>query len=223
MEKMPFHGYLETLTPWNSIVDLERRARLRALCERLPILSGSMVTLREVEVPDASSLLGMLAVDEVARFISPPPTTLEGFERFIEWAHCQRAAGEYICFGVVPHGITEAVGMFQVRRLDSAFECAEWGFALGSAFWGTGMFMDAGRLAIDFVMETLGVRRLEARAAVDNGRGNGALRKIGATREGVLRASFSRNGVYFDQVLWSILDSDWLQMKARWNAASRTH
>jgi RimJ/RimL family protein N-acetyltransferase len=55
----------------------------------------------------------------------------------------------------------------------------------------------------------VGVHRLEARAAVKNGRGNGALRKMGAVQEGVLRRSFLKNGEYHDQVLWSILDEDW--------------
>jgi RimJ/RimL family protein N-acetyltransferase len=53
------------------------------------------------------------------------------------------------------------------------------------------------------------VHRLEARAAVRNSRGNGALRKMGAICEGVLRRSFLRNGEYLDQHLYSILDSDW--------------
>ena len=38
-----------------------------------------------------------------------------------------------------------------------------------------------------------------------NGRGNGALRKLGAVQEGVLRRSFLKNGQYLDQMLWSIL------------------
>jgi hypothetical protein len=46
------------------------------------------------------------------------------------------------------------------------------------------------------------------RAAVANGRGNGALRKIGAVQEGVLRRSFLRHGRYHDQVLWSVLAED---------------
>ena len=42
-----------------------------------------------------------------------------------------------------------------------------------------------------------------------NGRGNGALRKIGAVQEGVLRKSFLKNGEYLDQALWTILDEEW--------------
>ena len=139
---------------------------------------------------DAPSLLAMLTTEEVSRFISPPPTTVEGFERFIMWAQRERQAGNYACFAVVPDGMTTAVGIFQVRSLDSGFATAEWGFALGSQFWGTGIFAEGARLVVDFAVDVIGAHRLEARAAVANGRGNGALRKIGAVQEGVLRRSF---------------------------------
>ena len=59
------------------------------------------------------------------------------------------------------------------------------------------------------MFQTVGVHRLEARASIVNGRGNGALRKLGAVQEGVLRRSFLRNGEYHDQVLWSVLKEDW--------------
>jgi len=175
----------------------------------LPVMTGSMVTLRELRLSDAMSLLAMLSSEEVSRFISPPPATLEGFERFIAWTIRERAAGNYACFAVVPHGTDTAIGIFQVRQLEPGFGTAEWGFALGSAFWGTGMFMDGARMVIDFAFDTIKTHRLEARAAILNGRGNGALRKIGAMQEGILRKSFLRNGEYLDQALWTILDEDW--------------
>lgn len=184
--------------------------------QAVPVLSGEGVTLRELETSDAPALVAMLTTEEVSRFISPPPTSVEGFERFIEWTHRQRAAGLYVCFAVVPVGMTTAIGLFQVRSLEPGFVTAEWGFALGSAFWGTGAFIGGARLVVDFAIDTIGVHRLEARAAVQNGRGNGALRKVGAVQEGILRRSFLRNGQYHDQVIWSILDTDWRQAKAVW-------
>jgi len=57
------------------------------------------------------------------------------------------------------------------------------------------------------------VHRLEARAAVMNGRANGALQKIGAVQEGVLRRSFLKDGQYYDQILWSILREDWRRQR----------
>jgi RimJ/RimL family protein N-acetyltransferase len=189
----------------------------------LPVLTGSLVTLRELELGDAPSLLALLSTTEVARFISPPPTTVEGFERFIAWAQRERQRGQYVCFAVVPHGMTTAVGLFQVRQVDTTFAVAEWGFALGSAFWGTGMFADGADLTLDFAFNVIGSSRVEARAAVANGRGNGALRKIGAVREAVLRKSFMCEGRYVDQVLWSIVRSEWLQAKTVWGSGAHVH
>ncbi|MGE0359353.1 MAG: GNAT family N-acetyltransferase [Vicinamibacterales bacterium] len=176
---------------------------------QLPVLAAGTVTLRALRNDDARSLHALLTTDEVARFISPPPTTVEGFERFIAWAHAEQAAGRYACFAVVPAGTDTAVGIFQVRQLDAAFDTAEWGFVLGSPYWGTGLFADGARLVVDFAIDTIGVHRLEARAAVVNGRGNGALAKVGAVREAVLRKSFDRHGQHYDQHLWAILSDDW--------------
>lgn len=174
----------------------------------LPLLVGAHVMLRDLRLPDAPSLYALLATEDIRRFISPPPDDIEGFERFIAWAHGERVAGKYLCFAVVPLGGDVAVGLFQVRRLGITFHTAEWGFALGKRFWGSGLFVEAARLVTEFAFESVGIQRLEARASVDNGRGNGALAKIGAQRESVLRKSFMRNGRYVDQFLWAILAPD---------------
>lgn len=209
MEKMPYQPDLDRPMTTTATQTSDWR-------DALPVLTGSQVTLRDLEIADAPSLFAMLTTEEVSRFISPPPTTVEGFERFITWARDERAAGRYVCFAVVPKGMTTAIGLFQVRQLEPGFASAEWGFAIGSNFWGTGVFMDAAPMVVNFSIETLGVRRLEARAAVANGRGNGALRKLGAVQEGVLRRSFFRNGRHLDQMLWSILSEEWRQAKVVW-------
>jgi RimJ/RimL family protein N-acetyltransferase len=177
--------------------------------QRLPVLAGTQVTLRELRPSDAPSLFALLTTGEVARFISPPPNTVEGFERFIAWTERQRNAGTYVCFAVTLKGFDTAIGIFQIRNLSTGFETAEWGFAIGSPFWGTGVFEQGAALALQFAFDALGVHRLEARAALRNGRGNGALQKLGAVQEAVLRKSFLRNGEYLDQALYTILDSDW--------------
>jgi len=175
----------------------------------LPVLQAGAVTLRELQLSDAPSLLEMLTTHEVARFISPPPTSVEAFERFIDWTLRERAAGRYICFGIVPAGLEQAIGIIQVRTLAPGFDIAEWGFAMGSSFWGTGIFQEAAKQVLAFVFTDVGVHRLEARSAVRNGRGHGALQKLGAMREAVLRRSFLRDGIYHDQVIWSICQDDW--------------
>jgi ribosomal-protein-alanine N-acetyltransferase len=175
----------------------------------LPKLSSGQVVLRELRSSDAVSLHALLTPEEVSRFISPPPATVEGFERFIAWTHRQRTAGTYVCFAVTLRGYDTAIGIFQVRDLGQDFQTAEWGFALGAAFWGTGVFYEGAQLVLDFVFETLGTHRLEARAAILNRRGNGALQKVGALQEGILRRSFLCGGRYLDQALYALLAADW--------------
>ncbi len=212
MEKMPFRDSDPDMDV-QAVIDAANSVTTTDWRKTLPVLKGTKVTLREMRLSDAPSLLAMLATEEVARFISPPPTTVEGFERFIAWTHRERAAGNYLCFAVVLDGTDTAVGLFQVRQLEPGWGTAEWGFAIGSPYWGSGAFIDGAQLIVDFSFEAIGVHRLEARAAVQNGRGNGALRKVGAVQEGVLRKSFLRNGEYLDQVLWTIVDNDWRQTK----------
>jgi len=177
--------------------------------EGLPALTGSLITLRELRPSDAPSLLAALGTAEVTRLISPPPPTVEGFEKFIAWTERQRQAGKCIAFGVTLKGSDTVIGLFQVRALQPAFDIAEWGFALGSDFWGKGIFMEAAHLVLDFAFDVIGVHRLEARAALKNGRGNGALQKLGAVQEAVLRGSFLRDGVYLDQGFWTIMSDVW--------------
>jgi len=219
MEKMPYRADPDLQAvfppPVDEVVTTDWRAGL-------PVLSNKGVTLRELRITDAQSLFAMLTTEEVSRFISPPPTTIEGFERFIAWTIRQRQVGTYACFAVTIDRSDTAIGIFQLRELEPGFQTAEWGFAIGSPYWGTGVFQKGAERVIEFAFKTVGVHRLEARAAVRNGRGNGALRKIGAVQEGILRKSFYRHGEYFDQVLWTILDEDW-GAKAAWESPVRMH
>jgi RimJ/RimL family protein N-acetyltransferase len=165
---------------------------------------------------DAAALAPLLSAPEVARFVSPPPATVEQFTWFIEWSRRERSAGRYAAFGIVPRGRTTPVGLLQVRQLDAAFQSAEWGFVMGSAYWGSGLFLDAARLLLTFAFDTLGIHRLEARAAVLNARGNAALRKLGASQEGLLRRSLvTADGRELDQVLWALLADEWRTVSAR--------
>ena len=218
MEKMPYQPGAEVS------MGRDRIASIATDWQRaLPVLAAGRVVLRELRADDAPSLCALLTTEEVSRFISPPPTTVEGFERFIAWTQRQRAAGAYACYAVTLRGRDTAIGIFQIRRLDATFELAEWGFAIGSTFWGTGLFQESARLMHDFAFDVIGVRRLEARAALPNGRGNGALRKIGAVQECVLRRSFARAGVRFDQALYAIVDVDRAAAQARRPAFTRVH
>jgi RimJ/RimL family protein N-acetyltransferase len=196
---------------------------------QLPVLSSGDVVLREVRSSDARSLVSLLTAPEITRFISAPPQTEEGFERFIAASQRLRASGEGACFAVTLRNYDTAIGLFQVRQLmpsedearqmGGAMDTAEWGFAIGAPFWGTGIFDRGAALVIEFAFEQVHVRRLEARCAAKNGRGGKALLKVGATPEGILRKALVCGDEQLDQVLYTIVDQDWRACRDRARSA----
>jgi RimJ/RimL family protein N-acetyltransferase len=179
--------------------------------EQLPRLPGQMVDLREVVVADAPGLYELLADPRVSEHMSDPPPSVRAFEGFIAWAQGQRIAGHGFCYGIVPHGLENAVGIIQLRTVDPSCGVVELGFAVGAAFWSTGVFVEAAHLLARFAFETLGSHRLEARVTPTNARGNGVLQKLGANVEAVLSKSLARGGRYEEQFLWSLTADAWQQ------------
>lgn len=181
----------------------------------LPELSDGSLRLREVRTADAGSLVAHLNDARVWRYIAPCPSTIGGFVRFIRWARVERRGGRLACFGIIPPGASCAVGVIQVWPIERDFSTAEWGFVLGEGFWGRGLFTASARLALDAVFTHLGVYRLEARAVDLNQRGNRALERLGARRDGVLRGAFHDGQVVRDHVMWSILEPEWRAQRSR--------
>ena len=174
--------------------------------EGLPFMATSRLVLREVRTGDAEELFRLTRLPDIARHTWPPPDAVEAFEQFIEWARETRAEGKHAAFAVVPKGRTTLAGLFDLRAMQPGFVRAELSFFLDPAVWGTGVFLDAARLVCEFAFTAVGIHRIEARCEVDNDRGNGALKKLGATLEGRLRSSFERDGQPVDQYLWSLVN-----------------
>lgn len=175
----------------------------------LPILTARLVTLREPVAQDLGPLVDLLSMADATRFGMDDQTTEVAVQRLIERAARERAAGQSFTYVITTGATRPAVGLIQVRSLDPAFEVAEWECSVAPSSRGTGVFVETVRLVGSFAFGPVGARRLETRVLLQNGRGNTALRKLGAVEEGILRRSIRRHGEYADQVLWSLLKEDW--------------
>ena len=152
----------------------------------------------------------LLSAADATRFGMDDQNTELAVQRLIERAARDRAAG--LSFTYVDHHWRDA----RRRRphpgaaaRSARSKSAEWECTLAPSARGTGVFFEAVRLVGSFAFGSVGARRLETRVLLQNGRGNTALRKLGAVQEGILRRSVRRNGEYVDQVLWSLLKEDW--------------
>ena len=175
----------------------------------MPPLRGHLTALREVAASDVHTLFTLFSNPAVTAYMAPPPPTLAKFAGFVEWSQQERAQGHGVCFGIVPDGMTAAVGIFQVRWLDSTLSDAEWGFVLSAHFWSTGVFSDAANALVEFAFTTMQVKRLEARVALRNRRAQAAVQKLGARFEATLATS-SPEGIPRDpECVWTLQEHDW--------------
>jgi RimJ/RimL family protein N-acetyltransferase len=175
----------------------------------LPALAGKLVTLREPSAQDLGPLVELLSIGDATRFAIEDSIAELSVQQFIQRVARDRQAGLAFTYAITMSVSRVIVGLVQVRQLDPAFEAAEWECTVVPSARGTGIFAEAARLVGSFTFAQVGTHRLEARVLLQNGRANGALRKLGAVQEGILRRSVRRGGEYLDQVLWSMLKEDW--------------
>ena len=174
-----------------------------------PTLTGRTITLREPTPHDLDPLVDLLSLGDATRFGIEDTMSDVAVQEAIDRAVRERANGTSVTYVITLAGTRTIGGLLQVRQLDPSFEAAEWECTIAPSSRGCGIFMEAARLVGSFAFGTLGAHRLEARVLLQNGRGNGAMRKLGAVQEGVLRRSLRCGDEYFDQVLWSVLKEDW--------------
>jgi RimJ/RimL family protein N-acetyltransferase len=175
----------------------------------LPSLNGRVVSLREPVPQDLGPLADLLSIGDATRFGLDEPVSEVSVQELIERFGRERASGIAFTYVITIAAARTLVGLVQVRQLDPSFEAAEWECTIAPASRGTGIFLEAARLVGSFAFGVVGTHRLEARVVLQHGRANGALRKLGAVQEGVLRRSVRRVDEYFDQMLWSLLKDDW--------------
>lgn len=177
--------------------------------KELPALAGRLVTLRELTPHDLGPLIALLSLADTSRLGLDESASDADVRAFIDRTIRDRSAGLSFTYAVVRNGTRSMVGVAQLRPLEPSFETAECEGTLAPSVRGTGVFVEAARLVGSFVFGTVGARRVEVRVLLRNGRANGALRKLGAVQEGILRRSVRRRGEYLDQALWSLLKDDW--------------
>src|SRR5690349_14088835 len=177
--------------------------------QQLPQLTAKLVTLREPTSSDLRPLIDLLSLVDASRFGLEEPVSEIAVQQMLDRMARERSAGLAFTYVVTIPSTRALVGLVQTRQIDLSWESAEWECTIAPSWRGTGVFLETARLVGSFAFGTVGVHRLEARVLLQNGRANGALRKLGAVQEGVLRESVRRGTEYLDQDLWSVLKEDW--------------
>jgi RimJ/RimL family protein N-acetyltransferase len=98
----------------------------------------------------------------------------------------------------------EAAGSIGCRPGQGVYErSAQFGYWLGEAFWGHGIVTAAVKAMVPCIVARFGMMRLESPVFEWNPASMRVLEKCGFQREGLLRASISKDGRIIDQVLYA--------------------
>ena len=134
-----------------------------------------------------------------------------------QWIDEALQAPAQLSFAIVESGKNKAVGSTRYLNIRPEHRSLEIGWSwLGQEWQRTGVNTQVKLLLLSHAFERLGCVRVEFKTDARNARSQRALERMGATREGVLRNHMIVQGDYVrDSVYFSVIDRDWLEVKAR--------
>lgn len=103
----------------------------------------------------------------------------------------------------------ELAGGVLLRVFDVEQGLCEVGVWIDPAHQGRGLITRAAGLLIDWAVFDRGMRRVEWWCKPDNHRSIGVAKRLGMSREGLLRQIFRMGGEYHDAEVWSVLADEW--------------
>ena len=147
----------------------------------------------------------------------PPLKSLEDTQGWIDEALAVSAGGTQIPFAIIERASNRAVGStryLDIRRDDRGLEIG-WTW-VGTQFQRTAVNTECKYLLLTHAFEDQGAVRVQLKTDLRNERSQRAIERLGAIREGVLRRHMVLwDGFVRDSVYYSIIDSEWPEVKQR--------
>ncbi len=179
-------------------------------------LVGKRVRLEPLGLHHAPSLTKYGTDVRIWKYmVFKPITNLEEMRAWIEELLRRQANGTDLPFAVIDLASEEAIGVtryLDIRPEHRSLEIGGTWYAI--AYQGSGVNVDAKYLLLKHAFEELNCVRVQLKTDARNLRSQRAIEKIGATKEGVLRNHMILpDGTVRDSVIYSIIDSEWPQVK----------
>ncbi|MFI7128620.1 GNAT family N-acetyltransferase [Nonomuraea sp. NPDC050153] len=167
--------------------------------------------LRPLEPWHAEELLAHMdrGREFVGRFIglADAVADLESSRSYLRSYADKAAADTGRLYGIWTDGTL--VGGVLFRTMDVEIGVAEVGCWLEPSAAGKGLVTRAARVIIDWAVEERGIHRVEWQVAAENAASIAVARRLGMTKEGVLREYRAHRGERYDVEIWSVLAPEW--------------
>jgi N-acetyltransferase len=182
-------------------------------------LEGSVVRLEPIRGEHAQLFWEAArdAVDDIFRWIPYSVKTPEDFQKLVAKALGEQERGESVVFATLERGSGRVIGSTRFMNIDRANRRVEIGSTwIVPAWQRTAVNTEAKYLMLRHAFETWGCVRVELKTDALNEKSRNAILRLGAREEGTLRKHVvTWTGRIRDSVYFSILDTEWPEVKAR--------
>jgi N-acetyltransferase len=189
----------------------------------MPItLEGSYVRLEPIR-RDHAAIFWQIAkgsAEEIFRWIPYRMQTREDFQRMVDKVFDEQQRGESVAFATVDRKSGAVIGSTRFMNIDRANRRVEIGSTWIIPQWQrTPVNTEAKYLMLRHAFEVWNCFRVELKTDALNEKSRNAILRIGAKEEGTLRKHvITWTGRIRDSVYFSILDSEWPEVKLRLEA-----
>ena len=182
-----------------------------------PTLRGRFVTLEPLEERHAPDLFEVMQDEEVCRYLVwAPPKVREETLALIREGEELMARRQSLVFAQIWNATGRCIGSTRLLDVRPADRQVEIGATfLARAHWRTPANTESKYLFLAHCFEALGCVRVALKTDGRNVRSQEAIARLGAVREGVLRKHMQVRGYQRDTVYYSILDTEWPEVKRR--------
>lgn len=171
-------------------------------------LVGPRILLRPFRDEDVPAVLAYASDPEVTRHLQwdayDDPATALAFIR-----STREGGGTWFARAIVLRASDEVIGGADLRVVSPRDRRGELGYGLARGHWGRGYAAEASGLLLRFGFEGVGLVRIQATCAVDNGRSARTLERLGMRREGRLAQYRWKSGVALDLYLYALTRPAW--------------
>jgi len=187
------------------------------------ILQGRHVRLEPLTPEHAAGLAEVGLDEDLWKWIPTPVCTPEEMSAYVQTALQDQAAGTALPFALIEKSSGRAVGSTRYANIERVHHRLEIGWTWVARPWQrTAINTEAKYLLLRHAFETLKCMRVELKTDSLNARSRAAILRIGATQEGIFRNHMmTATGRVRHSVYFSIVDSEWPEVKARLEARLR--
>jgi len=177
-----------------------------------PKLETTRLVLRALQMEDADFIFKEWSDPAVTYFMrdEEPLKSRAQAEEFLRPFQTPEKIPNSKWWGIELKTHGHLIGTCGYFRWDKQHHRVEIGYDLCPDDWGQGLMLEALQALIRYGFEEMDLNRIEATTHTENQRSQHVLRKLGFQREGLLREYYCRDGIYNDQIQYSLLKREWL-------------